>query len=67
MLRRPPHVLVTTPESLYLLLTSAAGRRILSTVRTAVADLDAMQRIELAPPLPDLTRALTLLEQRGGS
>jgi uncharacterized protein HemX len=35
-------------------------------VRTAVADLDAMQRIELAPPLPDLTRALTLLEQRGG-
>jgi hypothetical protein len=35
-------------------------------VRAAVADLDAMQRIELAPALPDLTRALTLLEQGGG-
>src|SRR6185437_3458051 len=27
MLRRPPHILVTTPESLYLLLTSAGGRK----------------------------------------
>lgn len=35
-------------------------------VREAVKDLDAMQRIELAPPLPDLSRALTLLEQRTG-
>ena len=35
-------------------------------VREAVKDLDAMQRIELSPPLPDLTRALTLLEQRTG-
>src|SRR2546421_11575529 len=29
MLRRPPHILVTTPESLYLLLTSARSREIL--------------------------------------
>src|SRR5437762_4446453 len=38
MVRRPPHVLVTTPESLYLLLTSEGGRRILSTVRTVIVD-----------------------------
>ena len=38
MLRRPPHVLVTTPESLYLLLTSGRGRKLLSTVRTVVCD-----------------------------
>jgi ATP-dependent Lhr-like helicase len=36
--RRPPHILVTTPESLYLLLTSAGGRQILSTVRTVIVD-----------------------------
>jgi len=36
--RRPPHVLVTTPESLYLLLTSDGGRRMLSGVRTAIVD-----------------------------
>jgi ATP-dependent Lhr-like helicase len=38
MVRRPPHVLVTTPESLYLLLTSESGRRLLATVRTVIAD-----------------------------
>ena len=27
MLKRPPHILVTTPESLYILLTSDGGRR----------------------------------------
>src|SRR5437016_12299663 len=36
MLRRPPHVLVTTPESFYLLLTSAGGREVLRTVRTVI-------------------------------
>src|SRR5689334_23187141 len=34
--RRPPHILVTTPESLYLLLTSVSGRKMLSTVRTLI-------------------------------
>ena len=34
MLRKPPHILVTTPESLYILLTSARGRPVLSTART---------------------------------
>jgi ATP-dependent helicase Lhr and Lhr-like helicase len=38
MLRRPPHILVTTPESLYILLTSAGGRRMLRTARTAIVD-----------------------------
>ncbi|MET0383139.1 MAG: DEAD/DEAH box helicase [Burkholderiaceae bacterium] len=37
-LRRPPHVLVTTPESLYVLLGSPPGRRMLSTVRTVIVD-----------------------------
>src|SRR3954467_4945879 len=38
MLRKPPHVLVTTPESFYLLLTSAGGRNLLRTVRTVILD-----------------------------
>ena len=36
--KRPPHILVTTPESFYLLLTSESGRRMLSTVRTLIVD-----------------------------
>lgn len=36
--KKPPHLLVTTPESLYLLLTSASGQRMLSTVRTVIID-----------------------------
>src|SRR5947209_2638255 len=38
IIRKPPHILVTTPESLYLLLTSESGRKILSTVRTLIVD-----------------------------
>ncbi len=38
LLRRPPHILVTTPESLYLLLTGEKGRRSLATVRTVIVD-----------------------------
>jgi ATP-dependent Lhr-like helicase len=38
IIRKPPHILVTTPESLYLLLTSQSGRRILGTVRTLIVD-----------------------------
>src|SRR5262245_30922353 len=38
MVKRPPHVLVTTPESLYLLLTNGGGRKILSTVKTVILD-----------------------------
>jgi ATP-dependent helicase Lhr and Lhr-like helicase len=38
MLRKAPHILVTTPESLYLLLTSAKSRDILRNVRTVIVD-----------------------------
>ena len=38
IVRRPPHILVTTPESLYLLLTSVSGRKMLGTVRTLIVD-----------------------------
>src|SRR5829696_1925689 len=38
MLRTPPHILVTTPESLYLLLTADRSRQMLSNVRTVVVD-----------------------------
>ncbi len=38
MLRHPPHLLVTTPESLYLLLTSAKSREILKSVETVIVD-----------------------------
>ena len=38
MLRNRPEIVVTTPESLYLLLTSARGREMLATVRTVIVD-----------------------------
>jgi len=38
MLDRPPHILVTTPESLYILLTAAKSREILRTVTTLIVD-----------------------------
>src|SRR5437868_6683318 len=38
MLRTPPHVLVTTPESLYLLLTAERSREMLRTARMVIVD-----------------------------
>jgi ATP-dependent Lhr-like helicase len=38
MLKRPPHILVTTPESLYILLTAQKSREILRTVETVIVD-----------------------------
>lgn len=38
MLKRPPHILITTPESLYLLLTAEKSRRVLRDVRTVIVD-----------------------------
>jgi ATP-dependent helicase Lhr and Lhr-like helicase len=38
MKRTPPHILVTTPESLYILLTSDSGRQMLQTVRSVIVD-----------------------------
>ncbi|HEV7633753.1 MAG TPA: DEAD/DEAH box helicase, partial [Steroidobacteraceae bacterium] len=38
MRKSPPHILVTTPESLYLLLTSESGRAMLSSTRSVIVD-----------------------------
>jgi ATP-dependent Lhr-like helicase len=38
MLARPPHILVTTPESLFILLTAARSREILRTVESVIVD-----------------------------
>jgi ATP-dependent Lhr-like helicase len=38
MRKRAPHIVVTTPETLYILLTSASGRKMLSTVRSVIVD-----------------------------
>ena len=36
--RAPPHIVVTTPESLYILLGSDSGRKMLATTRTVIVD-----------------------------
>jgi ATP-dependent Lhr-like helicase len=38
MVRTPPHILITTPESFYLLLTSLRGREILRNIKYLIAD-----------------------------
>src|SRR4030095_3027946 len=38
MTRRPPHILITTPESLYILLTAEKSRRFLSQAETVIVD-----------------------------
>jgi len=38
MARRPPHILITTPESLYILLTAEGSRRYLATAETVIVD-----------------------------
>lgn len=38
MRKHPPHIVVTTPESLFILLTSESGRALLSTVSTVIID-----------------------------
>ncbi len=38
MAKKPPHILITTPESLYILLTSKSGRAGLSEVKTIILD-----------------------------
>jgi ATP-dependent Lhr-like helicase len=38
MTANPPHIFVTTPESLYIMLTSEGGRRALRTARTVIVD-----------------------------
>lgn len=38
LLKHPPHILVTTPESLYILLTARKSREVLKTVETVIVD-----------------------------
>ena len=38
IIKHPPHILITTPESLYLMLTAARSREILRTVKTVIVD-----------------------------
>ncbi len=38
MRKSPPHILVTTPESLYILLTSDSGRAMLKSVKSVIVD-----------------------------
>ena len=64
MARRPPHILVTTPESLYLLLTSESGRSMLRTVRTTIVDeIHALVRDKRGA---HLSLSLERLEQLSG-
>ncbi len=54
--RRPPHIVVTTPESLYILLGSESGRKMLATTRTVIVD----EIHALAPNKRGVHLALTL-------
>lgn len=38
MIRKPPHILIITPESLYLMLTSKTGQNVLCTAKTVIVD-----------------------------
>ncbi len=38
MVRRPPHILIITPESLYLMLTSKTGQNVLATAKAVILD-----------------------------
>ena len=38
MVRRPPHILITTPESLYILLTAERSRQALASATTVIVD-----------------------------
>ena len=64
MRRTPPHILVTTPESLYILLTSAGGREMLRTVKTVIVDeIHALARDKRGS---HLALSLERLEQLAG-
>ncbi len=66
ILRHPPHILITTPESLYLMLTSERSRALLGNVRTVIVDeLHALMRDKRGSHLMlTLARLDALCEQR---
>jgi ATP-dependent helicase Lhr and Lhr-like helicase len=68
MRRTPPHILVTTPESLYILLTSDSGRAMLANVRSVIVDeLHALAGNKRGAHLMlSLERLEALVAQHGG-
>ena len=71
MLRHPPNFVVTTPESLYLLLTAARGREVLHSVETVIVDeIHALARdkrgVHLALSLERLEHVAATRPQRIG-
>ncbi len=69
MVRTPPHILVTTPESLFILLTAERGRRMLATTETVIVDeihalVDDKRGSHLAL---SLARLDDLVQKNGGS
>ncbi len=71
MLSHPPHILVTTPESLYILLTAGKSREILKTVETVIVDeihavADDKRGAHLALSLERLERLTALPPTRIG-
>jgi len=67
--KRPPHILVTTPESLYVLLSSDSGRAMLSTTRTVIVDeIHAVAGSKRGSHLSlSLQRLDALCEERGAA
>jgi ATP-dependent Lhr-like helicase len=68
MLRKPPHVLVTTPESLFILLTAERSRRLFAGVSCVVVDeIHAMAGNKRGSHLAlTLARLDDLVEREGG-
>jgi ATP-dependent Lhr-like helicase len=68
MLRKPPHVLVTTPESLYILLTAEKSRALFAHVETIVVDeIHALARDKRGSHLAlTLARLDDLVARSGG-
>jgi ATP-dependent helicase Lhr and Lhr-like helicase len=71
MLKSPPHILVTTPESLYLLLTAERSREMLRSVRTVIVDeihavIESRRGAHLALSLERLAHAARQPVQRIG-
>jgi ATP-dependent helicase Lhr and Lhr-like helicase len=66
--RRPPHVMVTTPESLFILLTAESSRRWLADVRTVIVDeIHAVAGDKRGAHLAlSLERLEALVAERGG-
>ena len=71
MIKTPPHILITTPESLYLLLTSKSGQNILKTAKAIIIDelhamIDSKRGAHLMLSLARLDKLCTEPLQRIG-